>query len=528
MKDTTKTLSRSFSLYSLGVILSRLSGLARDVCLAFFFGTSVLIADFMVAFRFANLLRRVIAESPLSSSFVPTFESVKKKSLKEGFVFARDLFYSLCVLSTVLVLALTIGSSILHHFLNDFHSFKKILSLTCLMFPSLIFICLYGLSSSFLQCEKKYFLPASAPVFFNLTWIMWMAYAALHKDRCQSLLGIGVIFSFFVQWLIVAFPIFRMFRSSMSIKEIFSFRLFHSSLKGMVRPFFMGAVGIGATQINSLLDSVFARFADASGPAYLWYAIRIQQVPIALFGVAITAALLPPLTRAIKASDEGHFKTLFKHGYKKSFAFMSFSFFGMISLGSLATMVIFARGEFSSVSCVATSKCLLAYSLGLFPHAAMLIFASSFYASHDFKTPMKASLLSVLINAFANAFLVFGLHMGAVSVALATSLTSIFNFFYLYVAFRRRWGKDVFEVGSYVKSFACGFVASGVTYLYFLCIGKKSLFFLCQALSVRGEFMMNLVYLFSGCIVFLLSFIFMEKVFKEKQVTALLDRRDHK
>ncbi|PCI92293.1 murein biosynthesis integral membrane protein MurJ [Candidatus Aerophobetes bacterium] len=527
MKDTTKTLSRSFSFYSFGVILSRLSGLARDVCLAFFFGTSVLIADFMVAFRFANLLRRVIAESPLSSSFVPTFESVKKRSLKEGFVFARDLFYTLCVLSALLVIVLILGSSILNQFLNDFHSFKKILSLTCLMFPSLIFICLYGLSSSFLQCEKKYFLPASAPVFFNLTWIMWMAYAAMHKERCQALLGVGVIFSFFVQWVIVAFPIYRMFRTSMSVKEIFSFRLFHGSLSGMVKPFFMGAIGIGATQINSLLDSVFARFADASGPAFLWYAIRIQQVPIALFGVAITAALLPPLTRAIKASDTEHFKTLFKHGYKKSFAFMSFSFFGIVSLGSLATVVIFARGEFTSISCVSTSKCLLAYSLGLFPHAATLILASSFYASHDFETPMKASLFSVLINAFANAFLVFGLHMGAVSVALATSLTSLFNFFYLYIVFRKKWGRDVFEITSYLKSFACGLFAAGATYLYFLCLGKEDLFFLHKAAAGKGAFVLNLAYLFSGSVIFLLFFVLMEKIFKEKQVLTLFDRRDH-
>lgn len=525
MKDSTKSLTRSFSSYSFGVILSRVSGLARDVCLAFFFGTSGIIAGFMVAFRFANLLRRIIAESPLSSSFVPAFESVKNRSVKEGFVFTKDLFYTLLLLSTLLSFSLIALVEGFRFFLNDFHSAKEILSLTSLMFPSLIFITLYGLSSSFLQCEKRYFLPASAPIFFNLSWILWMAYAAMLKLGSLKVLSIGVVFAFFVQWLIVAIPIFRMLRGELSIKEITRPRLFHESLRGMLKPFLMGAIGIGATQINSALDSLFARFADPSGPAYLWYAIRVQQVPIALFGVAVTAAILPPLTRAIKAKDDLLFKTLFKHGFKKSFAFMSLSFFGLISLGSLATAVLFARGEFTSASSLMTSRCLLAYSLGLIPHGLMLILASSFYANSDFKTPMRASLYSVFINALLNAVLVFGAGLGSISVAIATSATSLFNFLYLYRSFSKKWGSFAFEGGYLLKYLIAGVASSACCFLYLASLRKAQMFFLFKEAARRGDFLMNLGILGTSGLLFLVCFAFVEKLFKENMLRSYLDRR---
>ena len=97
MRDTPKTLVKSFTGYSFGVFISRISGMCRDIALSFFFGTGPEIALFMMAYRFANLMRRMLAESPLSSSFVPIFESKKNNSSEEGVRFFRDLFFRHCL-----------------------------------------------------------------------------------------------------------------------------------------------------------------------------------------------------------------------------------------------------------------------------------------------------------------------------------------------------------------------------------------------------------------------------------------------
>ena len=157
--------------FASGTVLSRVSGLLRDMSMAFCFGTTPEIAAFLVAFRLANLLRRIFGEGALLNGFIPHFESCRSESPKQASQFFRDLFFSVTLLLLFLIgiieLALYSG---LHYALLSTEN-QQILWLTMLMLPGVLFICLFSLCSGLLQCENHFFLTGFAPVAFNIIWI---------------------------------------------------------------------------------------------------------------------------------------------------------------------------------------------------------------------------------------------------------------------------------------------------------------------------------------------------------------------
>ncbi|MBS0620182.1 MAG: murein biosynthesis integral membrane protein MurJ, partial [Verrucomicrobia bacterium] len=302
MADTPQTVRRSSFAFLSGTLISRVSGLGRDVSMAVAFGSHPAIAAFMVAFRFANLMRRLFGEGTLPAGFIPHFEEMRAVSPERGATFFRDLFFSLFTTLTLLVVALEVLLWGLGAWVQWNPDNLEILRLTQWMLPGVIFICLFGLSSGLLQCERRFFLTGFAPVAFNLVWIV--AAFFLRKKAPEGAaysLSVAVVIAFFLQWALLAPQLVTHLRRFLSWKACFAARLFSSELRPLIRPFFLGALGVGAMQLNSALDAVFARAASLEGPAYLWYAIRIEQLPLALFGIALSTALLTPLARAAKA-----------------------------------------------------------------------------------------------------------------------------------------------------------------------------------------------------------------------------------
>jgi putative peptidoglycan lipid II flippase len=167
------------------------------------------------------------------------------------------------------------------------------------------------------------------------------------------------------------------------------------------------------------------------GPAFLSYAHRVQQLPLALFGIAISSALMPPLTRAMKLGDMDHFKSLLTFGFSRTFSLLLPGTVAIFVLGGVSVNLLYGRGMFSNFSTIHTTTCLWGYGIGLVPSAFVLILAPAFYAKRDFWTPTIASIWSVAVNLVLNLLFVLGFHLSGASIAVATSLASFFNMFYL-------------------------------------------------------------------------------------------------
>lgn len=394
------------------------------MAMAFCFGSAPEIAAFMVAYRLANLFRRLLGEGNLQAGFIPHFEAAKKEGMEKGSLFYRDVSFSMAILLLGFVIVL---EGVLACLLNWG---GEIVELAMWMVPGLFFICLYGLNSALLQCQKRYFLPAVAPVAFNVVWI-GAVFFVWHwpKEMAVKGLSIAVVLAFAGQWLATAWEERKILSQHLSWKEWLRPQIFSEEWKELLKPLSLGIVGIGAVQFNSALDAIFARIADVKGPAFLWYAIRLEQFPLALFGIALSGALLPPLARAVQ--DESRYRHLLQSALKSSAALMLPCTFGILSLGGVGINLLYGHGDFSPSDVRETLLCLWGYGVGLVPSVFVLLLANGYYAEKNYRIPTRASVFSVAMNLSLNAFFVFVLGWGAVSIAIATSLSAFANGFLL-------------------------------------------------------------------------------------------------
>lgn len=419
--ESTSSIYYAMSRFLSGTLLSRLSGLGRDIAMAYTFGTSASVAAFLVSIRFAHLLRRILGEGCLQSAFIPLFEEMKKEDPQKAVAFFSALQKSLLGLLTLISLTVMVllGCALLFFDLSEGN--KSIVTYTLLMMPSLIFICLYGLSSSLLQCEGCFFLPGIAPVAFNGLWIVGaLLLRSFPPEKAMIFLSLFLIGGSFLQWAVLI-PKERSFLPKTNSAVCFQ------DVKKIIKPLCLGMIGIGSVQINSALDAIFARLASFEGPAYLWYAIRIEQLPLALFGVALSSALLPPLTRAVKAQNFEKASQFYRSAVKASLAVMIPMTISLIISGKVSLQLLYQRGDFSDVSTQGTLLCLWGYALGLLPSVIVIVTAPLYFAFSDYKTPSKVACLSVILNIVLNFIGTILFELGPFWIAISTSLSAFFN-----------------------------------------------------------------------------------------------------
>ncbi|MGE5196280.1 MAG: murein biosynthesis integral membrane protein MurJ [Anaerolineae bacterium] len=422
------SVARSAFLFLSGTLLSRLFGLLRDLSMSFCFGAHPALAAFFVSYRLANLMRRLFGEGALSSGFIPQFETIRKTSPLASALFFRDLAFSLSLFLIGLILLIEGGFFIALNMGHLGEEARQLILLMMTILPGILFICQFGLSAAFLHCEKRFFLSGFAPVMFNVIWIgaVWIL---KNQDLSQAVvwLSFSIVVAFLVQLLVTLPPSFVFFKSHLSLQQFFRPQLFSRDIQALLKPLLLGLAGVGAVQVNSALDAVFARFAAPEGPAYLWYAIRIEQLPLALFGIALSSALLPALSKAICDGDSNRYLRLVRFGLTRSFSLILPCTFGLFVLGVAGVNMLYGRGHFTDTATLNTAICLWGYAMGLVPSVFVLLLAPAFYAKKDYRTPMRAALFSVILNIILNAFLVFILKLGAFSVAVSTSAAAFFN-----------------------------------------------------------------------------------------------------
>lgn len=440
-----------------GIMLSRISGLGRDLVMAYAFGDHPAVAAFLIAFRFSNLLRRFFGEGPLQSAFIPHFEGLRSQGEEAAYGFFRKLtgLLSGILLSLVVVLELGLGSTL--SFLSP--EAREIVSLTTWMLPSLLFICLYGLNVSFLQCHNAFFVPSIAPFLCNSMWILGAFYlkGKLPSEAMQALAK-WVLIGFVLQWA-VTLPQMRRF-----LKGKIAAPLMHKEVKKLAKTFSLGALGVGAIQINTFLDVIFARCAHVSGPVYLWYANRFQQLALAMLGIAAVNTLVPLLSRAIKQGEMEKGKEVFTFGCRRVLTMMLPMTLAIYTLGFSAIDLVFGRGNFSLYAVNQTTGCLAAYGLGLIPSTLIMLYSAVLYAEGNFRIPTLFSLMTVGVNLGLNTLFVFGLGLGPISTALATSLGAWCNYFALRQVLLRKGWQMGYSFRSLSHLLGAALVASFITF----------------------------------------------------------------
>lgn len=496
--------------------MSRMSGMLREMSMAFCFGTEPAIAAFLVAFRFASLLRRILGEGALTIGFIPHFSALQRESSGRAAGFFRDLVYSVSSLIVFLVGLCVAVLWALYRWGGFSPDNQQILLLTAVMMPSLLFICLAALMSSLLQCERVYFLPGVSPVAANIVWIgaIWILRNEAPVGAAFGL-SLAVSLAFLTQWLMMVPGTVKWLKSSLTWRDWIKPRLFSPDVRALAGALSLGIIGVCAVQINSGVDAVFSRYVSLEGPAYLTYAIRIQQFPLAVFAIAIASAALPPLSRAIAAADLDRYRELLRFSLSRTFTLVFPCTIGLLVLGGPIINLVFGRGHFTQESVVHTTTCLYGYSLGLVPSAFVILVAAAFYARKDYKIPTYACLWTVLINVALNAWFIFGLGWGSQSVAIATSLAACVNVCLLSQRLAQQIGV-IFSTAllrSFAKTMLCSICAGAVTLSVGTALFQDPTWELLQhgtsALLFPRDIQQQLIHCFAGLIVFGCAFLAM-------------------
>ena len=458
MQDTTTSLLSSARRFFSGTLISRVTGLGREVAMAALFGTTPAVAAFWMAYRFAHLFRRLLGEEALNSAFIPHFESLRAQDPKRAIKFFWILLSKITtfLLCFTLFAEITLGSFLL--FVHFSPNTIAIIRLTMIFFPALLFLTLYALNTSFLQCHQTFFLPSVAPAIVNLFWIVASLYFAhLVPEKALEKVAMVLVFAFACQWIVTLPRTIGFLKEGENVNWLNDTK---ERIWPLLKPALIVMIGIGATQINVALDALFARAADPEGPAILWYAIRLQQLPLALIGISLSGALLPPLTRAFQGRDYQQANYFLNLIVKKIGTYLIPVTIGSLVMGASIVNLIYGRGQFGENSIVKTTTCFWAYILGLVPMTLILCFSQIFYAQKKPKIPTYLSLFTIGTNLGLNTFFVFGLKWGTVSVAIATTISSSLNALFLTIFLK----KTSLQVDiSFCKNLGFSMVAGGAT-----------------------------------------------------------------
>lgn len=432
----SKSLFKSTSVVASMTMISRILGFIRDMVTAQIFGAGAAFDAFSVAFRIPNLLRRLFAEGSFAQAFVPVLSEYQKKQSKEEvkrFINAISGtlgFILLCVTVVGVVFAPLIVKLFAPGFSTDGERFDLAVTMLRVTFPYLFLISMTAFSGAVLNTYSRFWVAAFTPVFLNICMISAAIWLSPRMHIPIVGLAWGVFIGGVVQW-VFQWPFLKKMnllpRPRVSFKDAGVTKV----LKLMVPAIF----GVSVSQINLLLDSVFASILVVGSVSWLYYSDRLMEFPLGVIGVAISTVILPHLSRHHASNSDRDFSLTLDWALRCVLivGLPAAVVFAVISGPLLSTL--FQHGRFDGHSVIMASQSLTMFAIGIAPFMLVKILASGFYAKQDMRTPVKIGIMAMISNMVFNVILIWPLkHAG---IALATSLSAILNagflFYYLNV-----------------------------------------------------------------------------------------------
>lgn len=422
-------------------MVSRVLGFVRDILMAATLGAGLAADAFFIAFKLPNFFRRLFAEGAFSAAFVPLFAKrlgQKDRGKKRAVAFAsKTLAVFLPTLLIVLALFEVMMPWVMELLTGGFdeagpEKFELVVKLGRLTFPYLMLISLVTLLAGILNGLGRFSAAAFAPVLLNICMIATLLFWSGDQFHSATTLAAAISVAGIVQFLWLLWAVKR---AGINLK--LPRPKLTPSVKQLLRVAAPAAVGAGIMQINLLIDLLIAaRLLPEGSISYLFYADRLNQLPIGVIGVAVGTVLLPSISKALGTGDH-------KSAQQQQNRAMEFALFLTLP-AAVALMIIphelistlFERGAFSSTDTTAAAMALMAYASGLPAYVIIKVLTPAFFARQNTKTPVKIAAFSLVLNTTLNLILIIPLaHVG---LALATSIAAWANAALLYYFLRRQ------------------------------------------------------------------------------------------
>jgi putative peptidoglycan lipid II flippase len=433
------------SLGSIGglTLVSRVLGLARDMLFAQFVGANFASDAFAVAWRMPNMFRALFAEGAFSAAFIPMFnKKVADKDgpgLPAGIEFADDALSVLLPALVLMTLILEVFAWPATYLISlGFHGasheqFAFAVMLARFTFPYLMLISLASLLGGILNSLHKFWVAAAAPILLNIAQIVALLFFHTHEPlsttRYQAI-SVTIGGALQLLWLIQA-----CWASHVRLK--IKRPTLNEDVKRLMRLIAPAAAGAGAVQFNLLVSTALATGLLAHGSvSYIYYADRLNQLPLGLIGIGLGTVLLPTISHQLGRGAEDEAMQTQNRGLELALFFTLPATVALVVCGVPIIRGLFQHGQFDALDAVNTGQALAAFSIGLPSYILVKVLTPGYYARHDTKTPMRFAMISIAVNLVLNVALILPLkHVGP---PLATALASTVNVWMLYRTLKKR------------------------------------------------------------------------------------------
>ncbi len=392
---------------------------------------------FFVAFKIPNFLRRLFAEGAFAQAFVPVLSDYKAhqshSALKD---FVGRMAGTLAFISLILTIAGVLAAPVLillfaPGFLNESRQYDLAVTMLRITFPYLFFISLVAFSGGILNTFGKFAVPAFTPVLLNVCLIFAAIRIAPLMAEPVLALAWGVFAAGIVQ-LLFQLPALIRLRLLPRLKLGFA----DSGVRRVMKLMLPGIFGVSVTQINLLLDTLFASFLTTGSVSWLYYSDRLVEFPLGVFGIAVATVILPGLSKSHAGNDAAAFSRSLDWGLRLVLLIGIPASLGLMLLAEPIISTLFQYDRFSEKDTVMAGKSLIAYAFGLSGFVLVKVLVPGFTSRKEMQTPVRYGAYSVAVNLVLNLALIFPLaHAG---LALATSIGAFFNAGLLLIQLRKQ------------------------------------------------------------------------------------------
>ena len=427
----TKALLKSTAAFGSMTTISRITGLFRDIILAQLVGSTFIADAFFVAFRIPNFFRRIFGEGAFSAAFVPVYTDQRRvaspaDSQKFIDLVTGRLGLVLLLITFVGVLASPVLVSILAPgFKFDLVKFQVTVDSLRITFPYLLFICLVALSAGILNTCGQFAAPAATPILLNLSLIASALWVTGYVDNAAIALSIGVFAAGVLQLLFQVPFLVRakaMPRPRLGLKDKSEPDKKAREVYKLMIPAIFGS---SVAQLNLVINTFIASFLVTGSVSWLYYSDRLMEFPLGVFGVALGTVILPRLSKEHSKVQTEEFSRLLDWGLRWCCLVSLPATAGLIALSEPIMTTLFYHGAFTSLDVEMSALALVAFSTGLVALVAVRVLSPGFFARKNTRTPVRAGVISMLVNTILSIALVFWLkHVG---LALATSVAAFVN-----------------------------------------------------------------------------------------------------
>ena len=418
-------------------MISRVTGFARDILIAAILGAGPIADAFFVAFKLPNFFRRLTAEGSFTIAFVPLFSRIlESNGRKSALEFAQEIMALMAaILLTFTIIAILfmpqIMSVIAPGFTDTPQKFNLSVEFARTTFVYLPLISLVALLGGVLNSIGKFAAMASAPILLNLFLISALTIFANTLETPGHILVLGVALAGLAQFL----WLFEACRRSKVLPRLVWPR-WTPRAQQLLKLMLPALLGASVVQINLLIDVILASTLPTGSVSFLYYADRVNQLPLGIIGVAIGTALLPNLSRNIQSGLFKEALTSQEKALEIGLLLTLPAAVGLMILSDPIIISLFQRGLFDSESARLTALALVSYSAGLPAFVIIKILQPNFFARQDTVTPIKIAAVAVVVNLILNLILMQ--HFAHVGLAIATSISAWLSALLLIVALKKK------------------------------------------------------------------------------------------